>query len=313
MLCGELFNTICDPRKLEGHEDPMLDEFTYGDINRRGEKLLKELQKGDFLFFHTSSRNRRFITAYYFVEEVMLVSDARKNNLITMKYRNPHLKKEPGSEYNTIAFGNPVRSIKLKTPLQLTPGLLSKLSNPANLNKDQTEFSVISAALRTWKGLNKNDVKMLMDEISKLQTEERLKDVYLSNEEILQLDEIDIEDYLIYNPKNLNSDYEYVDRQIVLNSKLRINVLLKNEKTEELIVVEIKKGMIGKEVYKQISSYIKEIEPYARAKYGIKNIKGIIVCNGIFPAFEDFYYDLVVKKDSEVIFYAWKFSFRSFK
>lgn len=50
-----------DPRKLEGHEDPMIDEFTYGDINTRGKKLLENIKKGDFLFFHTSSRNRRYL------------------------------------------------------------------------------------------------------------------------------------------------------------------------------------------------------------------------------------------------------------
>jgi hypothetical protein len=301
-----------DPRKLEGHEDPMLDEFTYGDVNARGKKLLEEVGKGDFLFFHTSSRNRRIITAYYCVEEVMLVSEARENTLISTKYRNPHLKKEPESEYDALVFGNPIRSFKLKTPLQLTPGILSKLSNPANLNSGQTEFAAISSALRSWKELDRNDVEMFMSEINNLQMEERLKDVYLSNEEILQLDEIDIEDYLVNNPKNLDSNYEYVDRQIVLDSKLRIDVLLKNEKNKELIVVEIKKGMIGKEVYKQISDYIKELKPQVRTQYGMERIKGIIVCNGILPAFEDFYYELVTKKDIDVMFYAWKFSFRPF-
>lgn len=301
-----------DPRKLEGHEDPMFDEFSYGDVNARGKKLLEDVKKGDYLFFHTSSRNRRIITAYYCVEEVMLVSEARKNSLISTKYRNPHLKKEPESEYDTLVFGNPIRSFILKTALELTPEILLKLSNPANLNSGQTEFAAISSALRSWKELDGNDVGMLMTEISNLHMEERLKDVYLSNEEILQLDEIDIEDYVVNNPRNLDPDYEYVDRQIVLDSKLRIDVLLKDEKKKELIVVEIKKGMVGKEVYKQITDYIDELEPQKKTKYGMEKIKGIIVCNGILPAFEDFYYEMVTKKDIEVKFYAWKFSFRSF-
>lgn len=45
------------------------------------------------------------------------------------------------------------------------------------------------------------------------------------------------EDYLVNNPRNLDPNYDYVDRQIVLDSKLRIDVLLKNEKSKELIVV----------------------------------------------------------------------------
>ena len=280
-----------DPRKLEGHEDPMLDEFTYGDVNARGKKLVEEVKKGDFLFFHTSSRNRRIITAYYCVEEVMLVSEARKNSLITTKYRNPHLKKEPESEYDTLVFGNPIQSFKLKTPLQLTPEILSRLSSPANLNTGQTEFAAISSALRSWKELDRNDVEMLISEITSLQKEERLKDVYLSNEEILQLDEIDIEDYLVNNPKNLDLNFSYVDRQVVLESGLRIDVLLKNEQNKELIVVEIKKGMIGKDVYKQIHGYINELKPFVKTNYGMDIIRGIIICNGVLPAFEDFIMD----------------------
>lgn len=230
-----------DPRKLEGHEDPMLDEFTYGDSGDRGKKLLENVKKGDFLFFHTSSRNRRVITAYYCVEEVMLVSGARRDSLISTKYRNPHLKRDPVSQYDSIVFGNPVRSFKLKAPLHLTPGILARLSKTVNLNSNQTQFAAISSALRSWKELDVNDVDMLMAEISALQQKERLKDVYLSNEEILQLDEIDIEDYLVNNPRNLDPNYEYIDRQIVLESNLRIDVLLKNETQKELIVVEILK------------------------------------------------------------------------
>jgi RecB family endonuclease NucS len=301
-----------DPRKLEGHEDPMLDEFTYGDLGNRGKKLLENVKKGDFLFFHTSSRNRRIITAYYCVEEVMLVSEARKDSLIVAKYRNPHLKRDPVSQYDSIVFGHPIRSFKLKTPLHLTREILSRFSKPVNLNSSQTEFAAISSALRAWKELDVYDVDMLLAEISALQQEGRLKDVYLSNEEILQLDEINIEDYLVNNPRNLNPDYEYVDRQIVLDSNLRIDVLLKNETKKELIMVEVKKGMIGKEVYKQLHGYIKELEAQAKTKYGMEKVRGIIVCNGILPAFEDFYYDLATKKDIEIKFYAWKFSFRPF-
>lgn len=31
-----------DPKKLEGHEDPMIDEFTYGDVNVRGKNFWKK-------------------------------------------------------------------------------------------------------------------------------------------------------------------------------------------------------------------------------------------------------------------------------
>jgi predicted nuclease of restriction endonuclease-like (RecB) superfamily len=302
-----------DPRKIDGHEDPMLDEYTYGDVGERGKKLLEKVKKGDFLFFHTSSRNQRVITAYYHVEEVMPASIAWKDVMISTKYRNPHLKREPSDQYDTIVFGNPVRSFKLKTPLPLTRSILNKFSKRVNLNEKQTEFAAISSSLRSWKELDNNDIELLIKEILVLQREERLKDVYLSNEEILQLDEIDIEDFLVSNPKNLNKDYEFLYRQIVLNSNRRIDVLLKNEIKKELIVVEIKKGLIGKEAYKQIHGYKRELEQDVKIKYGMEKVKGIIVCNGILPAFEDFYYDLMTNKtDIEIMFYAWKFSFKPF-
>lgn len=303
-----------DPRKMEGHEDPMLDEFTYGDSSFRGKKLLDGVNKGDALFFHTASKNRRVITAYYYIEDVMPVDAAKNDSLIMNKYKNPHLKREVTLEHEVIVFGNPIRSLILRNPLPLTLELLSGLSKPVIKKDDnqQSDFQFICSALRTWKEISNSDVELLLGAISGLQEKERLQDVYLSNEEIIQLDEIDIEDYLVNNPKNLNPSYQFVDRQVVLDSNFRVDVLLKNEASNELIVVEIKKGMIGKEVYKQIHGYMKEMEPQLWGRYGLEKMKGIIVCNGILPAFEDYYYDLVKKKDIEVKFYAWKFSFRDF-
>ncbi len=45
-----------DPRKIDGHEDPMLDEYTYGDVGERGKKLLEKVKKGDFLSKYTVIR-----------------------------------------------------------------------------------------------------------------------------------------------------------------------------------------------------------------------------------------------------------------
>ena len=43
---------------------------TYGDVKENG-KRLRELNKGDYLFFHTSIRNKRYITGYYVLETVI--------------------------------------------------------------------------------------------------------------------------------------------------------------------------------------------------------------------------------------------------
>ncbi|MGR5912608.1 hypothetical protein ACT7DG_22480 [Bacillus cereus] len=61
-----------DAERNFGHEDPMLTEYTYGESGSNTKKLLK-VQKGDFLFFHKTIHNKRYITAYYVVEEVGLI------------------------------------------------------------------------------------------------------------------------------------------------------------------------------------------------------------------------------------------------
>jgi len=42
-----------DPKRNGGHEDPLFNEYTYGDVGINGEKLQSNVKKGDYLFFHT--------------------------------------------------------------------------------------------------------------------------------------------------------------------------------------------------------------------------------------------------------------------
>ena len=47
-----------DPKKLKGHMDPVLEEFSYGDIRQRGKILRHNIGKGSFLFFHIGKYGR---------------------------------------------------------------------------------------------------------------------------------------------------------------------------------------------------------------------------------------------------------------
>ena len=47
--------------------DSLFEEYTYGDSKFRARKLKNELKKGDYVFFHMSIRNKKYITAYYVV------------------------------------------------------------------------------------------------------------------------------------------------------------------------------------------------------------------------------------------------------
>lgn len=75
----------------DDHKDPLFEEFTYGDINRRGRKLQKHVSKGDYLFFHIGIGGSKYITAYYVVDFVLSTEEAVKNKDIVAKYNNPHI------------------------------------------------------------------------------------------------------------------------------------------------------------------------------------------------------------------------------
>ncbi|HDR7640005.1 MULTISPECIES: endonuclease NucS domain-containing protein [Bacillus] len=293
-----------DAERNFGHEDPMLREYTYGESGSNTEKLLK-VQKGDFLFFHKTIHNKRYITAYYMVEEVALIKDIKQNRLIMNKYDNPHLKKEIKqlTPSECIAFGNPIQSKVLQVPLEITPELLSKLSRPANLNPSQTLLSAISSALRTWKELNPSDINLLLELIEQNESKGRLTNRILTAEEVFQILERDIEKFIISNPAILGANYIIEKSQHVFSDESRLDLLLRDTSNNEFIVVEIKKGPIDRNALNQIKHYIK----LCKKELKLHTVKGILVGNGIAPSFED---DINKAKKDEIIVrnYGWGFT-----
>lgn len=295
-----------DPRKIEGHQNPMLEKFTYGDVGGRGKILRKKVKKGDYLFFHTSQRREACYHCLLCGRESMATEDAKKDKNIVSRYRNPHLTREKLRDNDTIVFGNPIYSRVLRKPLILNKEILSKLSNPPKLNPNQTELAAISSALRNWKKLTEKDVEYLLKLIRENEEQSILKDTFLSIHEIEQLDEEDIEKFIAKNPYVLGSKLKLYKRQYVLKSGKRIDLLLKDK--EGLIVVEVKKDAVGKEAYKQVKGYLKEV----KEEFKCKKVKGIIVCGDILPAFEDFYVKEIEKGKINIYLYAWKFVLKPF-
>ncbi len=294
-----------DPKKLKGHEDPMLSEFTYGDVERRGKKLREDVSKGDCLFFHTSSRGKRVLTAYYIVESVIPIVKARDDRLIMAKYKNPHLYDEIRGDFDTIVIGNPITSCLLQRPFILTKELFSQFSKELNFNPDQTDLAAMSSTLRNWIKIGGNDVEFLLQQIHSSQNESYSKEnIFLSSHEIAALDETEIEQFLVKNPTLLSKNTSVFKQQFVFPSGKRLDLLLRqNNDVSHLIVVEIKKDMITKEAYKQIASYMKEVEQV----FDCKNVKGIIVCSGIHPVFENFYLKKIQERKINVYQYGWRF------
>src|SRR5262245_10676667 len=103
--------------KLPDHNDPLFNEFTYGDVGQRGRKL-KTLQPGDHIFFHTTIQGRKCITAYYTVARVMDTKDVVKDPDLSSKFKNPHIARWLGRlEYkrhspddDVLVFGDPITS-----------------------------------------------------------------------------------------------------------------------------------------------------------------------------------------------------------
>lgn len=292
-----------DPEKNNGHEDPMLNEFTYGDLKINGEKLLT-LKKGDFLFFHKTIFDKRYITAFFFVEEVHLVKNILQDLLIIDKYNNHHLQKNSSqlSINETVVFGNPLRSKALDVPLEITEEVLNLLSRKANLNPSQTKLAAISSALRTWKELDSKDVNILLSLIQANEKAGRLTNTVISTEEVSQILERDIEKFIIRYPETFGEDVVVEKQQYVFSDESRLDLLLHDKKTGCRIVVEIKKGRIGRETKQQIKHYMN----LCKNELGYSDVKGIIVCAGILPLYEN---DLLEARKENIFTqkYGWRF------
>ena len=113
---------------LPHHNDPLLEEFTYGDSKKRARRLKLDAKPGDYIFFHRSIGGRRFITAYYVVDRVLDTAEAAKYRNITAKYRNPHileflLGERTTEEEDALVFGDPITSRVLDRPLPFDKSL----------------------------------------------------------------------------------------------------------------------------------------------------------------------------------------------
>ncbi|MBX9996058.1 MULTISPECIES: endonuclease NucS domain-containing protein [Priestia] len=283
-------------------EDPNFSEFTYGS-EREGKRLLT-LQKGDVLFFHKSISNGVYITAYMVVEMVLKVEEAKLNTFINDKYKNPHLLKEEVTDDEAVVFGNPVFSKVLDNPYKLEQDFLNQLSRKPNFNNyKQTYKGAIASALRTMKELNRVDIEILLKAVRENETESRLADNLLSTEEVFQVKETDIEKFLLHQYQLISDNTALVKNQYVLPSGNRIDILLQNKFINEYVVVEIKKGNIGRDEVRQLKDYIKEMRKVKKTY----KIKGILVCKGVLPYFEE-EIDKLLSDDITLFTYAWKFS-----
>jgi len=276
--------------------DPALDEFTYGDVRQRAQKLKADLKQGDFVFFHTSWGGKKYITAYFVVDRVLDTSAACADKAIKSKYKNPHileyLKKGKQLDEDAILFGDPIRSRVLDKPLLFDSKLAKKLSLDIKFSSKLTDTQVIGSATRAWRHLTEKDVNTLLKSVGGKKRQSRLR----STEEVSEIIEKDVEDYLANNPNLIGKSLKLSERQLPIESG-RIDLLFKDKKGD-LFVVEVKLNRIGRDAFQQIQRYIHELKTREKGK----KIYGVIVCTDVMPAYEE---DIRKQKDVKILTYGW--------
>jgi len=290
---------------LADHHDPILDEFTYGDVKLRARKLKRDLKQGDYVFLHTTIRGRRYITSYYVVERVLDTSEAAANMAIVNKYQNPHIEEyligERRNQDDVVLFGNPIESRKLPRPMAFNKALAEKLSLGINFKEGFTENQNIASSTRQWRTLTDEDVKTLLSEIKEYEKEGLAADVILSTDEVLEIREIDLENFIVSNLSLLGSNLKFVDRQRPIRDG-RLDLLLQDE-DDKLVVVELKINEIGRGAINQLRGYIHQVKEDTG-----KDVRGIIVCKDILPTFIKEFRNL---RNIQIFHYGWKLNIKT--
>jgi Endonuclease NucS C-terminal domain len=289
--------------RLSDHPDPVLEEFTYGDIETRGKSLRTKLSKGDFIFFHTKIGRVKYITAYYVVDRVLATPLAVKDKLILAKYKNPHLERNPKRYRNdTLVFGDPIHSRKLFRPLLFDKRLASKLSLGIKFPKGQSETASIGFSTRSWRVLTKNDVSVLLSEIEKSEKEgPKIRKTY-SAEEVREMREADLENFVVDNPDTIGEKgLKLKQRQYEITPNDRVDLLFE-DRSGRLLVVELKIVDLGRSQLRQLKRYMSLVRDETRQK-----VRGVLVGRDVLPAFASTFKR---QRDVDIFVYGWKFAIR---
>lgn len=104
----------------DGHVDPNFTQLVYGNSGKNGESLKKHLREGSYLFFNARIGSKRYITAYFYIEKILI----KNKNDIEISNLNCDAKDD------TVVFiGSRQFSKILTIPLELNKSLLLKLNS----------------------------------------------------------------------------------------------------------------------------------------------------------------------------------------
>jgi hypothetical protein len=282
---------------LPHHNDPILEEFTYGDHGARGKKL-RHLRKGDYVFFHTTIGGKKCITAYYVVERYWDTAEAARDRNIAAKYKSPHISEflsgERSYRDDVMIFGDPILSRTLRRPLLFDKALAKRLSLGIRFPSGKSEARAIGEATRAWRHLTDDDVETFLEAI-KSSEEELPVEAILSTGEVTEVIEKDIETFIERNPSLLGRSLKLEARQFDTDVG-RIDLLFRNKRN--YLVVEIKLHRIGRDAVSQLRRYMNWVKKNWQGR-----VSGAIVCEGVMPAFQEEFRKL---KNIRILCYGWQ-------
>ena len=217
------------------------------------------------------------------------------------KYQNPHLIEYLNGERrefeDAVLFGDPILSKKLPHPLPFDRYLAEKLSLGIPFYDERTENQCVGSATRQWRVLENGAVQLLLEEIKNHEQKSLSLDIVLSTDEIQEIREVDLENFIVEKNTIIDPNLEFVGRQIETATG-RIDLLFRNT-NKEFVIVELKIGNIGREAITQLRSYIHELKDETG-----QGVTGIVVCKGVLPTFEEEFGKL---KDIRILRYGWRF------
>lgn len=111
-----------------GHVDPNFTQLVYGNSSRNGNIIKRHLRSGSYIFFNARIGNKRYITAYFYVEKLLL----KGQHDVEINALNCSAKDD-----EVIVIGNRSFSKVLTVPLDFDKELIGKIQS---YNADNTYF-----------------------------------------------------------------------------------------------------------------------------------------------------------------------------
>jgi hypothetical protein len=219
------------------------------------------------------------------MDRVLDTAEAVKDRHIVAKYKNPHIvdfldpEKEKYKE-DVVLIGDPITSRVLDKPLLFDRPLAEKLSLDIKFPEGRTECQSIGSATRAWRELNDKDVEILLSAIKSSERDIEDLDIILSTNEVRDIIEKDLEKFIEKNPRLIGENLKIKARQFYTPIG-RIDLLFE-EPDGTPVIVELKIDNIGREAINQLRRYMDWINKDTHRKS-----RGILVCKGVMPAFED--------------------------